>query len=89
VKSDRPKKKTIIGTVISHKMDKTVIVEWERRKMHPIYKKFVKQLMKVKAHDSKNAAAVGDLVKIIECRPVSKEKTWRVVEILEQVQRGQ
>ena len=86
--SSKPNKKTIVGTVVSDKMDKTVTIEWERRKMHPIYKKFVKQRMKIKAHDNKNEAALGDLVKISECRPVSKDKAWRVVEILEQAQRG-
>lgn len=86
--SSKPNKKTIIGTVISDKMDKSVTVKWEQRKMHPIYKKFVKQHTKLKAHDNKNEAQKGDLVKIVECRPVSKTKRFRVVEIVEKAQRG-
>jgi len=83
VKTGKPNKKTIVGTVISDKMDKSVTVEWERRKQHPIYKKFVKQHVKVKAHDEENKVSVGDRVKIIETRPISKGKSWRVVEILQ------
>ena len=85
----KPNKKTIIGTVVSDKMDKTVTIEIETRKRHPIYKKFVKKHTKIKAHDEKNEAAMGDLVKVIETRPISKEKTWRIAEILERVQEGQ
>lgn len=89
MKGSKPNKKTIIGTVISDKMDKTVTVELEIRKRHPIYKKFVKQHMKIKAHDAKNEAAIGDLVKVIETRPISKEKTWMISEILERAGEGQ
>lgn len=88
MKKARPNKKTIVGTVISDKMDKTVTVQWETRKKHRLYKKFVKARTKIKAHDEKNEAQEGDLVKVIESRPMSKEKTWRVVEILEKAQRG-
>ena len=87
MKGSKPVKKMVVGTVISDKMDKTVTVEWEVRKMHPLYKKFVKQHMKTKAHDEKNEAAVGDLVRIAESRPISKEKSWRVVEVLEKAQK--
>ncbi|MFH1394529.1 MAG: 30S ribosomal protein S17 [Candidatus Omnitrophota bacterium] len=72
----------IIGTVISDKMDKTVTIELKTRKRHPLYKKFVKQHMKIKAHDEKNEVTVGDLVKIVETRPISKDKCWKVTEIL-------
>ena len=81
-------KKTIIGTVVSDKMDKTVTVGWEVKKRHPMYRKFVKSRVKVKAHDEKNESTVGDLVKIIETRPVSKDKNWKVIEIIEKAQRG-
>ncbi len=83
MKSNRPNKKTLVGVVVSDKMEKTVTVLLETRKRHPLYKKFVKELSKIKAHDEKNQASEGDLVKVIECRPVSKGKTWRVIEILE------
>ncbi len=83
MKKSKPNKRIIVGTVVSDKMDKTITVELEIRKRHPIYEKFVKKHSKIKAHDSKNEAAVGDIVKMIETRPISKEKTWRVVEILE------
>ena len=89
MKMSKPNKKTIIGTVVSDKMDKTVTIEIETRKRHPIYKKFVKKHTKIKAHDEKNEAVMGDLVKVIETRPISKEKTWRIAEILERVQEGQ
>ena len=83
MKSSRPNKKSLVGVVVSDKMEKTVTVLLEARKRHPIYKKFVKELSKIKAHDEKNEASEGDLVKVLECRPMSKEKTWRLIEILE------
>lgn len=76
-------KKTMVGTVTSTKMEKTITVMLETRKRHPLYKKFVKERSKIKAHDHKNEASEGDLVKLIECRPMSRHKTWRLVEILE------
>lgn len=82
MKASRPIKKTIVGTVISDKMDKTVTILCETRKRHPLYKKFVRHHKKIKAHDEKNEAAVGDLVKVVASRPVSKEKTWILSEIL-------
>jgi len=88
VKDKRPNKKTIVGVVVSDKMDKSVSVELETRKRHPLYKKLVKTHSKVKAHDEKNEAAIGDLVKLVETRPISKDKCWRIVEILEKAQRG-
>jgi small subunit ribosomal protein S17 len=89
VKGSKPNKKTIIGTVVSDKMDKTITLEIETRKRHPIYKKFVKKHSKINAPDETNEAAMGDLVKVIETRPISKEKTWKIAEILEKAQEGQ
>lgn len=67
------------GVVVSDKMDKTVIVNVERRVMHPIYKKFIRKSKKYAAHDESNSVKVGDEVKIRECKPISKRKTWEVV----------
>ncbi|HZH26161.1 MAG TPA: 30S ribosomal protein S17 [Azospirillaceae bacterium] len=67
------------GTVVSDKMDKTVTVLVERRVMHPVYKKYIKQSKKYAAHDENNTFRVGDVVEIQECRPLSKRKTWMVV----------
>ncbi|MDD5634602.1 MAG: 30S ribosomal protein S17 [Candidatus Omnitrophica bacterium] len=78
----KPIKKTLVGTVISDKMDKTVTVQIEKHKRHPMYKKFVKSFVKVKAHDEKNEASEGDLVKLVSTRPISKEKKWRLIKIL-------
>jgi small subunit ribosomal protein S17 len=74
--------KTKTGTVTSNKMDKTVVVQVETLKRHPLYKKVVKHTRKFKAHDEKNECSIGDVVKIIETRPLSKEKRWRVAEII-------
>lgn len=82
-KKSNANKKTIIGIVKSDKMDKSVTVEWETRKRHPIYKKFVRRSNKIKAHNEKNEAKTGDLVKITETRPISKDKKWKVVQIIE------
>lgn len=83
MENKKPKKKIVVGTVTSDKMDKTVTVQFEVRKKHPLYKKFVKSYVKIKAHDDKNEASIGDLIKAEETRPISKEKHWRVIEILE------
>jgi small subunit ribosomal protein S17 len=72
-----------IGTVVSHRMDKTAVVWVERRVMHPKYKKYLKLRTKLKAHDGKNECRTGDRVLIVECRPLSREKHWRVSRILE------
>lgn len=77
------KRKEFIGVVTSDKMDKTITVSVERLKFHPIYKKGVKRTKKYKAHDEKNIAKVGDIVRIRECRPLSKTKRWRLVEIIQ------
>ena len=72
-----------IGKVVSDKMEKTVVVAIERLIQHPLYKKGIKRTIKFKAHDEKNEAHIGDTVKIVQTRPLSKEKCWRVVEIIE------
>lgn len=80
---ERNLRKTMIGTVVSDKMDKTVVVAVETSVRHPIYKKTVKRTYKLKAHDEKNDCKTGDKVKVMETRPLSKDKRWRVVEIIE------
>ena len=81
--AERGKRKTLVGIVSSDKMDKTVIVMLNRLVLHPIYKKYVRKRKKVKAHDPKNECHMGDKVLIIETRPLSRDKRWRVKEILE------
>ncbi|MFO8081602.1 MAG: 30S ribosomal protein S17 [Armatimonadota bacterium] len=81
--SERPRKKpTREGYVVSDKMDKTVVVEVERTTRHPIYGKVLRRSTKFKAHDEANDARTGDEVRIEECRPLSKDKSWRVTDIL-------
>ena len=72
-------KRILQGTVVSNKMDKTVVVRVERRVMHPIYKKFIRRSKKYSAHDEANRCQIGDVVQIRECRPISKTKTWEVI----------
>ncbi|MBU2701625.1 small subunit ribosomal protein S17 [Sporomusaceae bacterium BoRhaA] len=79
----RSDRKVRIGKVVSDKMEKTVVVTVERLVQHPLYKKSVKQTTRFKAHDENNESHIGDTVKIMETRPLSKDKRWRVVEILE------
>lgn len=74
--------KSIMGIVTSNKMDKTVVVKVEYKKLHKLYKKYVKKSNKFKAHDENNECNAGDIVKIIESRPISKQKYWKVVEII-------
>ena len=76
-------RKTRVGLVVSDKMDKTVVVAIADRVAHPLYKKIVKRTDKLKAHDELNQCGVGDRVKVMETRPLSKDKRWRVVEIIE------
>ncbi|NLM42248.1 MAG: 30S ribosomal protein S17 [Firmicutes bacterium] len=76
-------RKTRVGVVVSDKMDKTVVVSVERTVRHPLYNKTMRQTVKFKAHDEANECAVGDRVRIMETRPLSKQKRWRVVEIIE------
>lgn len=76
-------RKTLVGKVVSDKMDKTVVVTVETRVSHPRYKKIIKRTYRLKAHDEVNECGVGDTVKVMETRPLSKDKRWRVVEIVE------
>ena len=76
-------RKTRVGKVVSDKMDKTIVVAIEDRVAHPLYKKIVGRTYKLKAHDEQNTCGVGDIVKVMETRPLSKDKRWRVVEIVE------
>ena len=76
-------RKVRVGKVISDKMDKTVVVAIEDRVAHPLYKKIVGRTYKLKAHDEQNTCGAGDVVKVMETRPLSKDKRWRVVEIVE------
>ncbi len=76
-------RKSRVGSVVSDKMDKTIVVSVETRISHPLYKKYIKVTKKYKAHDENNECRVGDKVKITETRPLSKQKRWRVVEIIE------
>jgi small subunit ribosomal protein S17 len=82
--SERGKRKTQVGVVVSDKMDKTVVVKVERIVKHPLYNKFIKLSAKYKAHDDDNSCKVGDRVMIVESRPLSKDKRWKVREILSQ-----
>jgi len=79
-------KRSKVGRVVSDKAEKTVTVMLERQVKHPLYGKYIKRSTKVHAHDEENSCAEGDLVRISECRPISKLKSWRVVEILERAQ---
>ena len=81
--SERNLRKTRVGKVVSDKMDKTVVVAIEDNVKHPLYKKIVKKTVRLKAHDEANAAGVGDRVLVMETRPISKDKRWRLVEIIE------
>ena len=76
------RKKTRFGRVLSNRMDKTVVVVVETRRQHPRYKKVVRYKTKFKAHDEGNTCSIGDMVRIVETRPLSKEKRWRVAEVL-------
>ena len=76
-------RKTRVGKVVSDKMDKTVVVIVEDRVAHPVYKKIIKRTYRLKAHDEQNSCGVGDRVKVMETRPLSRDKRWRVVEIIE------
>jgi len=82
---ERNLRKIRIGFVTSNKMDKTITVAVERKVKHPIYGKFVKKTTKFHAHDEKKECSIGDLVKIMETRPLSKTKRWRLVEVIEKV----
>lgn len=81
--SERNLRKTLVGRVASNKMDKTIVVAIEDSVKHPLYKKIIKRTVKFKAHDENNECAIGDRVRIMETRPLSKDKRWRLVEIVE------
>ena len=81
--SERNLRKTRVGLVVSNKMEKTVVVAIKDNVKHPLYKKIIKNTIKLKAHDEENTCAIGDKVLIMETRPMSKDKRWRVVEIIE------
>ena len=76
-------KREFVGKVTSDKMDKTIVVSVSSKELHRLYKKYVTRVKKYKAHDEKNDAHIGDTVRIVECRPLSKEKCWRLAEIVE------
>ena len=76
-------RKTMIGQVVSDKMDKTIVVAIEDSVQHPLYKKVIKRTYKLKAHDENNECRIGDKVKVMETRPLSKDKRWRLVEVIE------
>ena len=80
---ERNLRKTRTGKVISNKMDKTIVVAIEEHVKHPLYKKIIKRTVKLKAHDENNECNIGDRVRVMETRPLSKEKRWRLVEIIE------
>ncbi len=82
---ERNLRKTRTGRVISNKMDKTIVVAVEDHVKHPLYKKIVKRTYKLKAHDEHNECNIGDTVRVMETRPLSKDKRWRLVEIVEKV----
>ena len=79
-------RKTSVGQVVSDKMDKTIVVAIEDSVQHKLYKKIVKRTYKLKAHDENNECGVGDTVKVMECRPLSKDKRWRLVEIIKKAE---
>ena len=81
--SERNMRKTMVGKIVSDKMDKTVVVAIEDSVKHPLYNKIVKRTYKLKAHDENNECGIGDRVRVMETRPLSRDKRWRVVEIIE------
>ena len=81
--TEKKKKKTRVGVVVSDKMDKTIVVSIKERVKHPLYQKTVNRTKKLKAHDEKNECGIGDTVMVAETRPISKDKRWRVVQIVE------
>ena len=83
---DRNSRKTRVGLVVSDKMDKTVVVAVESLVRHPLYQRTIRRTKKFKAHDEENSCRIGDKVKMMETRPLSKEKRWRIIEILERAE---
>lgn len=82
---ERNLRKTRVGKVVSNKMDKTIVVAIEDHVQHPLYKNIVKKTYKLKAHDEKNECNIGDTVKVMETRPLSKDKRWRLVQVVEKI----
>ena len=82
---ERNLRKTRVGKVVSNKMDKTIVVAIEDHVQHPLYKKIVKKTYKLKAHDEKNECNIGDTVKVMETRPLPKDKRWRLVQVVEKI----
>lgn len=83
---NRNLRKVLIGKVTSNKMDKTIVVEVETSVKHPIYKKVIKRTYKLKAHDEENVCQIGDIVKVMETRPLSRDKRWRLVEVMQKAE---
>ena len=83
MENKKTNKKVFTGLVVSDKMDKTIVVKITTKVLHPLYKKYLTKSVKYKAHDENNDAKTGDTVKIIECRPISKEKCWNMQEVIE------
>lgn len=79
-------KRILTGKVVSNKMAKTASVSVESRRLHPLYKKTIKKTKKYKIHDEENTCSIGDIVRIMECRPLSKDKSWKLVNIVQKVQ---
>lgn len=79
--------RNVVGTVISNKMDKTIVIQIERKVKHPLYGKYVRRYSKMYAHDQENICNVGDIVKIQQCRPISKTKSWKLLEVLDQTEK--
>ena len=80
---ERALRKSRVGLVVSNKMDKTIVVAIETNVQHKLYHKIIKRTYKLKAHDEQNAAGIGDTVKVMECRPLSKDKRWRLIRVIE------
>ncbi len=83
MRTQKTGRRVTVGKVVSNKMEKTIVVAFERRKLHSVYKKYITVTKKFKVHDERNECNVGDLVRIIESRPISKEKRWRLLSIVE------
>ncbi len=81
--AERNKRKELVGTVVSDKMDKTIVIAVSEHVRHPLYKKYIKRTVKMKAHDENNECGIGDRVRVMETRPLSREKHWRLIEIIE------
>ena len=81
--SERNLRKTRVGKVVSNKMDKTIVVAIEDNVSHPLYKKIIKRTVKLKAHDENNTCGIGDRVEVMETRPISKDKRWRLIKVIE------